>query len=132
MQAASLLYTGGFKHIFWPTKIRTAKLAVVDFREGRLGEIPNLHSRGSKPTLTWHGLSAGKAAGSARVSSGTPLQQAFVFRGPNNAARETALSALSTGMMVSTTRRTEQRAQSVWEDRDARPSAFAAQDAYHD
>lgn len=39
-------------------------------------------------------------------------QQAFVFREPNRAARETALSVLSTEMIVSTTPGTvEQRAQ---------------------
>ena len=54
-------------------------------------------------------------------------QQAFVFREPNRAARETALSVLSTEMIVSTTPGTvEQRAQKVQEDRDAKPSAFAA------
>jgi hypothetical protein len=39
-------------------------------------------------------------------------QQAFVFREPNQAARETALSVLSNGTMVSTTPGTvEQRTQ---------------------
>jgi hypothetical protein len=47
-------------------------------------------------------------------------QQAFVFRESNRVARETALSVLSTEMIVSTTPGTiEQRAQKVQEDRDA-------------